>query len=118
MLERTMRESWTTEDVEQLRKELARFANTNVTFYEQCELWVTESAKERAEAIARGEKGAEAIPFGSSKFGESFKFDSALDSLNEEELYARITCHLCSDFPTQPVITTVSWKPRQNLDQG
>ncbi|TGO11526.1 hypothetical protein BTUL_0107g00100 [Botrytis tulipae] len=105
MLERTMRESWTTEDVERLRKELGKFKDTNVAFYEQCKLWVTESEEERAEAIARGEKGAEAIPFGLSKFGESFKFDSALDSLNEEELYTRITCHLCSDVPNEPVIT-------------
>ncbi|KAJ8060331.1 hypothetical protein OCU04_010665 [Sclerotinia nivalis] len=108
MLERTMRESWTTEDVEQLRRELGKFAGTNVTFYEQCKLWVTQSAEERAEAIAKGEKGAEAIPFGISKFGESFKFDSALDSLNEEELYTRITCHLCSDVPNEPIITTCS----------
>ncbi|TGO53614.1 hypothetical protein BCON_0120g00110 [Botryotinia convoluta] len=108
MLERTMRESWTTEDVERLRKELGKFKDTNVAFYEQCKLWVTESEEERAEAIARGEKGAEAIPFGLSKFGESFKFDSALDSLNEEELYTRITCHLCSDVPNEPVITDCS----------
>ncbi|TGO68172.1 hypothetical protein BOTNAR_0029g00400 [Botryotinia narcissicola] len=108
MLERTMRESWTTEDVERLRKELGKFKDTNVAFYEQCKLWVTESEEERAETIARGEKGAEAIPFGLSKFGESFKFDSALDSLNEEELYTRITCHLCSDVPNEPVITDCS----------
>ncbi|KAF7872861.1 uncharacterized protein EAF02_008932 [Botrytis sinoallii] len=108
MLERTMRESWTTEDVERLRKELGKFKDSNVAFYEQCKLWVTESEEERAEAIARGEKGAEAIPFGLSKFGESFKFDSALDSLNEEELYTRITCHLCSDVPNEPVITNCS----------
>jgi len=105
-----MRESWTTEDVERLRKELGKFKDTNVAFYEQCKLWVTESEEERAEAIARGEKGAEAFPFGLSKFGESFKFDSALDSLNEEELYTRITCHLCSDVPNEPVITDVSRK--------
>ncbi|CAD6448459.1 19c1cb6b-239e-4802-8012-564b4d8d53ef [Sclerotinia trifoliorum] len=108
MLERTMRESWTTEDVEQLRRELGKFSDTNVTFYEQCKLWVAQSEEERAEAKAKGEKGAEAIPFGISKFGESFKFDSALDSLNEEELYTRITCHLCSDVPNEPIITTCS----------
>lgn len=108
MLERTMRESWTTEDVEQLRRELGKFADSNITFYEQCKIWVTQSEEERAEAIAKGEKGAEAIHFGISKFGESFKFDSALDSLNEEELYTRITCHLCSDVPNEPIITTCS----------
>ncbi|TGO88669.1 hypothetical protein BPOR_0148g00020 [Botrytis porri] len=115
MLERTMRESWTTEDVERLRKELGKFKDSNVAFYEQCKLWVTESEEERAEAIARGEKGAEAIPFGLSKFGESFKFDSALDSLNEAELYTRITCHLCSDVPNEPVITDFNVCPKCDI---
>ncbi|ESZ97694.1 hypothetical protein SBOR_1881 [Sclerotinia borealis F-4128] len=106
MLERTMKESWTTEDVELLRKELRNHRIPNVPFYEQCKLWVSQSEEEREAAMARGEKGAEAIPFGLSNFGESFHFDKALDSLNDEELYTRITCHLCSDVPNQPIITT------------
>ncbi|KAI9649741.1 hypothetical protein NHQ30_002322 [Ciborinia camelliae] len=106
MLERTMKESWTTEDVEFLRAELRKYQISNIPFYEQCKLWVSQSEEERAAARARGERGAEAIPFGLSEFGESFQFDKALDSLNDEELYTRITCHICSDVPNQPVITT------------
>lgn len=118
MLERTMKESWTTEDVEALRKELAKYSNSNVPFYEQCKLWVSQSEEERAEARARGEEGAEAIPFGLSKFGESFQFDKALDSLNDEELYNRITCHICSDVPNQPIITSVSFECSKEADRS
>lgn len=115
MLERTMKESWTTEDVELLRGELKKQGISRIPFYEQCKLWVTQSEEERAAAIARGEEGAEAIPFGLSEFGNSFKFDKALDSLNDEELYTRITCHICSDVPNQPIITTVSFECSQEV---
>ncbi|QSZ30260.1 hypothetical protein DSL72_004782 [Monilinia vaccinii-corymbosi] len=106
MLERTMKESWTTEDVELLRGELKKQGIRRIPFYEQCKLWVSQSEEERAAARARDERGAEAIPFGLSEFGDSFIFDKALDSLNDEELYTRITCHICSDVPNQPIITT------------
>ncbi|RAL65691.1 hypothetical protein DID88_005359 [Monilinia fructigena] len=65
MLERTMKESWTTEDVELLRGELKRQGVSRIPFYEQCKLWVAQSEEGRAAAKARGEEGAEAILLGS-----------------------------------------------------
>ena len=110
MLERTIKESWTSEDVAQLKKILGRLSQSAKPFYEQCELWVTQSEKERAEARERGEaepENAPKVPFGLSDYGDKFEFDKALETLREDELYSRVTCKICSDFPIEPLITTV-----------
>jgi hypothetical protein len=108
MLERTIKESWTSEDVDQLNRQFSRFSISAKPFYEQCKIWVTQSEEERRVARENGqEDSAKTKPFGISEFGSRFQFDKALDTLNHEELYSRITCNICSDVPTNPVITSV-----------
>jgi hypothetical protein len=114
MLERTIRESWTSEDLNDLRRKLSRLATDHTPFYEQCKLWVTQSEEERKaaqEARDRGEQapGAlEAMPFGRSDYGHKFVMDKAIASLSEKQLYERVVCSLCSDIPMQPTSTDVS----------
>ncbi|KAH7409732.1 SNF2 family N-terminal domain-containing protein [Cadophora sp. MPI-SDFR-AT-0126] len=104
MLERTIKESWTMEDVQELKTRLAKLNTANKPFYEQCELWVETSDAHGAEALARGEDAPddEMLPFGQSSFGHTFDMDRPLGTLDEGALYKRVTCSICSDFPTEP----------------
>jgi hypothetical protein len=117
MLERTIKESWTSEDVQELRNRLAGLQKNNTPFYEQCQLWVTQSEAERRvakEARERGEivpDAPEIMPFGRGDYGYNFKMDKALASLSEEELFKRVVCGVCSDIPGQPTETDVSSFP-------
>ena len=47
-------------------------------------------------------------PFGQSSFGHSFDMNKPLGTLDEGVLYKRVTCSICSDFPTEPMKTDVS----------
>lgn len=62
------------------------------------------------EALARGEAipDDQMLPFGQSSYGRTFDMDRALKTLNETELYNRVTCSLCSDIPNEPMKTDVS----------
>jgi hypothetical protein len=58
MLERTIKESWTLEDVCELKAKLSRLSGGGDTmsrkpFYEQCKVWVEQSEKEREEKRER-----------------------------------------------------------------
>ncbi|TAQ90570.1 hypothetical protein B7494_g1097 [Chlorociboria aeruginascens] len=103
MLERTIRDSWTSEDVAELKRKLKKLSKTTVPFYEQCKQWVTKSVEEREASQA-----LEAMPFGISDFGELFQLDQALDTLDDQTLFERVTCRICADIPMQPVITDCS----------
>ncbi|PVH71787.1 hypothetical protein DL98DRAFT_613085 [Cadophora sp. DSE1049] len=107
MLERTIKESWTMEDVQELKTRLAKLNTANRPFYEQCKLWVETSEAHRTEARERGEDvpDDEMLPFGQSSFGHTFDMDKPLGTLDEGVLYKRVTCSLCSDVPTEPMKT-------------
>lgn len=106
MLEKTIKESWTYEDVNELRTRLEGIkGGLKRPFYTQCHLWVEKSEAERQAARDRGE---EMLPFGKGDYGHKFSFDKALSSLSDEQLFARVTCSLCSDLPASPVKTDVS----------
>ncbi|KAH6718269.1 SNF2 family N-terminal domain-containing protein [Leptodontidium sp. MPI-SDFR-AT-0119] len=107
MLERTIKESWTMEDVQELRVRLAKLQQLSRPFYEQCKLWVETSEASRAEAQARSEDvpDDEMLSFGQSSYGHTFDMDRVLKTLNETELYERVTCSLCSDVPIEPLKT-------------
>lgn len=108
MLERTIKESWTSEDVDHFHRQLSHLAASAKPFYEQCKIWVAQRENDRHIAKMNGqEESGEAKPFGISEFGSKFQFDKALDTLNQKELYSRITCNICSDVPTDPFITSV-----------
>ncbi|KAG4442544.1 hypothetical protein IFR05_001956 [Cadophora sp. M221] len=107
MLERTIKECWTMEDVQELRLRLAKLQQLSRPFYEQCKLWVETSEASRVEAKSRGEDvpDDEMLPFGQSSYGYTFDMDRVLKTLNETELYERVTCSLCSDVPIEPLKT-------------
>ena len=56
MLERTIKEAWTLEDVNELKDKFEKLGARGVKpFYEQTKVWVQESEQVRAEARERGE---------------------------------------------------------------
>jgi hypothetical protein len=118
MMERTIREAWTSEDVHELHTRLLRLKKDNTPFYEKCKLWVSQSEEERRKAKEARERheeappSLEAMPFGKSKFGHKFRLDKALVSLSskkQQEMYGRVVCSLCSDIPQDPLSTDVSY---------
>ncbi len=122
MLERTIKESWTLEDVTELQSRLSRMTHeTNKPFYHQCKVWVEDAEarrKARAEALERGEsvpelgegdgEDIEELPFGQGDFGYRFNMDKAINTLSEKELYNRVVCSKCADFPENAHKTDVS----------
>jgi hypothetical protein len=110
MLERTIKESWTLEDVAELKSRLARLKATSTSkpFYEQCQLWVEQSEKRRKAARERGEEEDVMLPFGQGSFGHAFSMDKALKTLSEKELFQRVVCSTCADIPDKAVKTDVS----------
>ncbi|PBP21187.1 hypothetical protein BUE80_DR007992 [Diplocarpon rosae] len=109
MLEHTIKESWTLEDLQELTLRLRKLkdAPNSRPFYEQCKLWVEQSEARRAERRQRGEvvPDEEMLPFGRSDYGHNFNMEKALKTLDEEELFKRVTCSICSDFPMEPMRT-------------
>ncbi|KAH8594411.1 SNF2 family N-terminal domain-containing protein [Bisporella sp. PMI_857] len=111
MLEQTIKDAWTSEDVTELRSKLRRLKMTDTPFYEQCQLWVSQSKQEINDAQAARDRGEDvpetfpAMPFGRGNFGHEFKMDKALETLNDAEMFARVVCAICSDMPQSPKIT-------------
>ncbi|KAE8441985.1 hypothetical protein EG329_004111 [Mollisiaceae sp. DMI_Dod_QoI] len=102
MLERTIKESWTLEDVTELQIKLDKLGKLNghkKPFYEQCKLWVEESEKRREEVLASDEDAEVVQPFGKGDYGHSFNFGQALSNLSEEQLFRRVVCNICADIP-------------------
>lgn len=113
MLERTIKEAWTLEDVTELQSRLSRMTHeTNKPLYQQCKVWVEDAEarrKARAEAKERGEEvpelgegdgeDIEELPFGQGDFGYRFNMDKVIKTLSEKELYNRVVCSKCADFP-------------------
>lgn len=50
----------------------------------------------------------EMLPFGRSTYGLEFHMDKVLDSLDEVELFERVSCSICGDVPLTPMQTDVS----------
>lgn len=122
MLERTIRESWTSSDLDELKARLKSVGKMNVPFYEQCEVWVKQTEEERQAARERGEdpdqqgvEQGEAMRFGAGDYGHSFEMGKAIKTLSEKEMYARVTCSLCSDLPRTAVATDVGYFLFQSL---
>jgi hypothetical protein len=120
MLERTIKESWTLEDVAELKSGLSRLRrdsnSVNRPFYEHCKVWVEDAelrrkaAKSGKESI--GEMGIsedfEELPFGQGDFGYQFNMKGALKTLSEKELFKRVICSMCADVPVEAMKTDVS----------
>ncbi|KUJ16639.1 uncharacterized protein LY89DRAFT_647352 [Mollisia scopiformis] len=107
MLERTIKESWTLEDVTELQDKLAKLSNheNRKPFYEQCKAWVEQSERHRQNAHDTGEEVGFAAPFGRGDYGANFDFAPALDNLDEKDLFARVVCCVCTDVPVGAVKT-------------
>lgn len=111
MLEKTIRESWTLEDVEELKTKLAKLGRNPKPFYAQCKIWSEDIVKKRNAVKDENDDNAldeytetadELMPFGQSNYGHKFSMDMALKTLSEKDLYQRVTCGICSDVPTNP----------------
>lgn len=112
MMEQTIKEFWTAEDVEKLKRSLSRFSAVTTPFYEQCEAWVKNSEKGRRASkevteIDENRPTPESMAFGASDFGHIFKMDKELASLSEEEIVTRVACGICGDLPPGAVKTDV-----------
>ena len=109
LIERTMRECWNYEDVQELRTRLDQLQQqSRGSFYEQANIWIRETALDRQAAIDKGEEPLHSIPYGKGDFGKAFQMDRALDTLDEQEMMDRITCGKCGDYPQGIVQTDVS----------
>lgn len=96
MMERTIKESWTPEDVEQLKERLkALGTRASLPFYERTKQWVT------AKNIKKENRDNSA--FGKGSFGSLFSLGKALGALSETQLSAQLQCGICEDVPTIPV---------------
>jgi hypothetical protein len=110
MLERTIKEAWTLEDVSELRIKLERLGARGARpFYEQTKVWVQESEEVRAAAAAKGETIGPLLPFGRGSYGDRFDMDKAINTLDEKELHLRVNCGICSDIPEDSMETDVSF---------
>lgn len=106
MMERTIKEVWGLDDVRELKQQLAALGSrASLPFYRRTKQWVEDSqAKKANRQYAQTNSG-----FGKGAFGSSFSLATALGTLKEKELFARLRCGICEDVPTQPVqIDTVS----------
>lgn len=129
MLERTIKESWTLEDVTELQSRLLRMTHeTNKPFYQHCKVWVEDAEarrKARAEALESGKEvpdlgegdgeDMEELPFGQGDFGYRFNMDKAIKTLSEKELYNRVVCSKCADFPENAHKTDVGVLSRSSF---
>ncbi|TVY51440.1 Helicase-like transcription factor CHR28 [Lachnellula cervina] len=106
MLERTIKEAWTLEDVDELKEKFEKLgARGAKPFYEQTKTWVLESEQVRAEAAARGEELGPLLPFGRGEYGKKFDMQKAFSGLSESELHRRVNCGFCGDVPDEPMET-------------
>jgi len=127
MLEYTIKEAWTSADLNELKKKFSQLKTNTQPFYEQCKVWVNQSVQARNLIAASGtdpaivENGAAnndvitnifadqeaGVPmrFGSSTYGHTFDMQKAFKSLNEKDLWSRETCRLCTDVPSRARIT-------------
>ena len=123
MLERTIKEAWTSADLKELKNKLSELKGDSRRFYEQCKVWVDQSVQAQAlfttsgAASTSGESGLlnneivtniladqdgdMPMRFGSSNFGYEFNMKKAFKSLNEKNLWSREICRLCSDLPSR-----------------
>lgn len=115
MLERTIKEAWTLEDVDELNDKFQKLGVRGVKrFYDQTKVWVEESAQAKAEAMARGENPEEQLmPFGKGDYAkDKFDMEKAFAGISEAELHLRVNCGFCGDVPEEPMETDVSVSSR------
>ncbi|TVY39756.1 putative ATP-dependent helicase, partial [Lachnellula occidentalis] len=90
MLERTIKEAWTLEDVNELHDKFEKLgAHGAKPFYEQ----------------TKGEELGPLLPFGRGEYGRKFDMQKAFSGLSEAELHQRVNCGFCSDVPHEPMET-------------
>lgn len=100
MMERTIKEVWDLDDVRELKQKLTALGSrTSLPFYQRTKQWVEDSQAKKANS----QNLQTASGFGKGAFGASFSLGTALSTLNEKELYARLQCGLCGDVPTEPM---------------
>ncbi|KAL3423956.1 SNF2 superfamily protein [Phlyctema vagabunda] len=104
MLEQTIKECWTAEDLALLRHKLKALGKSRAKddrLYKRCKIWIDA-------APADGDDGTETARFGRGKYGYEFKigkFIKGTVGASREEFIDRVICSLCADVPRDPQIT-------------
>jgi hypothetical protein len=111
MMERTIKECWTLDDVMEARQRLNRIrSEESKPFYKRAKLWV----EGRSSSSFGGDDSADNMfnngsgSFGRGQMGHSFSMNTAFKSLKEGPLAKRVQCGICGDFPVAPWTTEVS----------
>lgn len=115
-----MKEAFNLEDVIRLRAEWKRLERNKQPLYEQIQQWIQQSEEERLAAQARGEPTlgqGEKQPFGRSEFGNYFRMGNLLESLESKDLIRRVVCRICGDFPRDALMTDVSTRTSELVNQ-
>lgn len=101
LLENVLKENFTLEDLNYLRRQLAAVGG-KTPMHTQVGGWVTMEYEDR---IA---KGAGPSSFGRSRFGYAFDMDSQLEQIEAGKSMEEVICRCCYDVPVDPTITDVS----------
>jgi hypothetical protein len=110
MMERTIKECWTLDDVMQARRRLNEIkSKESKPFYERAKLWVDGRSSSPFGGDEQGDMFDKTSgSFGRGDMGLSFSMNTALKSLKDGPLAKRIRCGICGDFPVAPWTTDVS----------
>ena len=63
---------------------------------------------DRGESVGLGEMEMVGMDFGRGNYGHHFDVDKVLSSLSEEQLFEKVVCGICRDFPIGAMQTDVS----------
>jgi hypothetical protein len=114
LLESTIRDILTPEDLKSLKNNLWDLSKSKQPLYEQIQQWVQEGSAWRERPRDPDESETQEVqisggmPFGRSEFGKSFDMNRYLDAIDGPELMENVICKLCGDQPTNAQITNVS----------
>jgi hypothetical protein len=111
MMEQTIKESWTLDDVREARQKLNAISSKNFRpFYERTRIWVKERSSSPYDGDEPRENNFRMEPerFGRGEMGNSFNMNQALRSLKKDTLEKRVQCGICGDFPVAPWTTDVT----------
>lgn len=103
LIESTIREIFTTEDMKKLHDKLRKLAKSKRPIYQRVGVWM-QTQDDTANGV--GDEPVEKQAFGRGNFGTSFQLNKFLKTLPEKELAARCICHICHNIPEKPMMTT------------
>jgi hypothetical protein len=100
LLEDVLKENFTLEDLNYLRRQLAAVGG-KTPMHRQVQDWVT------MEYEGRIANGVETTTFGKGRFGYDFDMDTQLEQMEAGKSLEEVICRVCYDAPVDPTITEV-----------